>query len=61
MKTFKVLKAFATPTRRFAVGADVSAEFVDGPLTLGDWQGLGHVEAPTKVKAAAPADDKKST
>ncbi|KAA0593020.1 hypothetical protein J2848_005618 [Azospirillum lipoferum] len=38
-----VTKSFATATRRFPVGRDVTERDIDGALTLADWVRLGHV------------------
>ncbi len=40
---FSVAKAFRTPTRRFAVGATVSADDVAGPAPIDRLVALGHL------------------
>lgn len=54
----RVLKAFSTPLRRLTVGMDITADDLDGPLTLADWQASGHIDAPAKTAKppAAPTD-----
>ncbi len=54
----RVLKDITTPTRRIPVGTDITEADLDGPLTVADWQRLGHLEAPAPAKVAkgtAPA------
>lgn len=51
--TYVVAKPFKTPTRRFAVGAEISAAELDGPMTAEDWVARGFLES-----AAAPALEK---
>jgi hypothetical protein len=55
----RVLKPITTPLHFYPAGATVTAEDLDGPLTVEDWQRLGHLEAPAQPKqakaSAAPA------
>lgn len=43
----RVLKPITTPLHHFLEGTDVAPEEIDGPLTVSEWQELGHLEAPT--------------
>lgn len=59
----RVLKPITTPLHHFPEGVDVSPEEIDGPLTVAEWQELGHLEAPAKpaktskvAPSVAPAD-----
>lgn len=47
-----VLKPITTPTRRIPAGVEITEAALDGPMTLADWQRLGHVEAPAPVAIA---------
>lgn len=51
----RVLKEITTPTRRIPVGAEIAPEELDGPLTVEDWQRLGHIETPAPAKLAKPS------
>jgi hypothetical protein len=51
----RVLKDITTPLRFFPAGVDVALEDLDGPMTVEDWQRLGHLEAPAAERPARPA------
>jgi hypothetical protein len=51
----RVLKPINTPTHHFPAGAVITPEDLDGPLTVADWQRLGHLETPAAAKPAKPA------
>jgi|GEM_PF-3364992 hypothetical protein len=52
-ETFEVVRGFATRTRRFLPGQQVTAADLDGGLTVEDWARLGCLRAPeSKGKAA---------
>lgn len=51
----RVLKPITTPMHHFPAGAEIAPEDLDGPLTVADWQRLGHLEAPAKAAKTAPA------
>lgn len=54
---YVVAKPFKTPLRRFAVGAEVGAADIDGPLTAEDWVERGYLEnAPAQVTEYPNAD-----
>ncbi|UPY35498.1 hypothetical protein [Sediminicoccus sp. KRV36] len=42
----RVLKDITTPTSHFPAGAEIEPEQLDGPMTVADWQRIGHLEAP---------------
>lgn len=48
----RVLKPITTPMHHFPAGAEIVLEDLDGPLTVEDWQRLGHIEAPAPAKQA---------
>ena len=52
----RVLKPITTPSHHFAAGVEIAPEDLDGPLSVADWQLLGHLEAPA---AEAPASSPK--
>jgi hypothetical protein len=56
----RVLKPITTPMHHFPAGAEIAAGQLDGPLTVEDWQRLGHLEAPASEPAPAPAPAKAS-
>jgi hypothetical protein len=51
----RVLKDIKTPGHFYPAGADITAEDLDGPLTVADWRRLGHLEPEQPAKAAKPA------
>jgi hypothetical protein len=56
MNAFTVAKPFRTPTHRLAVGAAVTADEIDGPLSADDWVALGYLIPPAPAEDA-PAPD----
>jgi hypothetical protein len=53
-EVFEVLRGFATRTRRFQPGHQVTADDLDGPLTVEDWVRLGCIQPPKgKAKPAS--------
>ncbi len=57
-KTYTVIDAFSTPTRRFLPGTDkepveISIAELAGPLSIADWERLGKVK-PIGAKAEKP-------
>lgn len=51
----RVIKPITTPMHHFPAGAEIAPEDLDGPLTVEDWQRLGHLEAPAQPKQAKPS------
>lgn len=51
----RVLKPITTPMHHFPAGAEITAEDLDGPLTVEDWTRLGHLEASAPAKPAKPS------
>ncbi len=55
----KVLQGFATPTRRFAAGVEVTPSDIDGPVTFEQRQQLGQIEtAVPQTEKAKPSKAK---
>lgn len=52
--TYTVAKPFKTPTRRFAIGQEVDASDVDGPVPFGDWVRKGYITEPVKTAEPEP-------
>ncbi len=53
MSTHTVIRAFKTPTRRFAVGQSVTEQDVAGPVPFGDWVAKGFIQPPVAPEPAA--------
>lgn len=56
-----VLKPITTPTRRIPAGVEITEADLDGPVTLADWQRLGHVEGPAPAAPEPPVKPNKAT
>ncbi|KAA0576678.1 hypothetical protein [Azospirillum sp. Sh1] len=68
MSEYTVIAAFNTPLRRFAAGQTITADDLDGLLTVEDHIRLGHIAAPPPAKTGkvkdttpAPATDQTDT
>ncbi|PWC69101.1 hypothetical protein TSH7_01255 [Azospirillum sp. TSH7] len=60
MDKHTVAKPFATLTRRFAPGQEITAADIDGAVSFADWIKLGYIAPPApapKAAKEAPAAD----